>query len=192
MPHFGFPGGARRRLLRRDGEVPLPARGRGHGRERSDPGRGPSDAVHFLPGGVRARVRVCATGAIGFRGPALRRDRPPGLFRRDDSGRGEQLSNVVFMGMGEPLLNVPRSFADDRNPAVAVRLRALRQRVTVSTAGIVPEMLTLALTYPRQLRRFAQRLPGRSPFPPATGQPEISAEGGRRRDAADPPRAAGR
>lgn len=52
-----------------------------------------------------------------------------------ESGR---ISNVVFMGMGEPLLNleqvapVLRILTDDHGPGLS------RRRVTVSTAGVVP------------------------------------------------------
>jgi len=64
------------------------------------------------------------------------------------AGRGERLSNVVFMGMGEPLLNVP-----EVSRAIEILLSQFGfglsgKRVTVSTAGIVPEMLQLAQRYP--------------------------------------------
>jgi 23S rRNA (adenine2503-C2)-methyltransferase len=53
---------------------------------------------------------------------------------------GERITNVVMMGMGEPLLNL-----DNVIPALRVMLDdqaygLSRRRVTVSTSGVVPEM----------------------------------------------------
>jgi 23S rRNA (adenine2503-C2)-methyltransferase len=62
--------------------------------------------------------------------------------------RGERLSNVVFMGMGEPLLNVPEV---SRTIGILLSQFAFGisgKRVTVSTAGIVPGMLSLAAEHP--------------------------------------------
>ncbi len=92
----------------------------------------------------------CATGAMG-----LRRDLSSAeivhqvcFFARRLSERGERLTNVVFMGMGEPLRNVA-----EVSRAIDILLSQYGfglsgKRVTVSTAGIVPEMLTLASKYP--------------------------------------------
>ena len=65
---------------------------------------------------------------------------------RDDLGEwpapkeGRQLSNIVFMGMGEPLYNLD-------NVAEAIEIMAdnegmgiSRRRITVSTSGVVPEI----------------------------------------------------
>jgi 23S rRNA (adenine2503-C2)-methyltransferase len=62
--------------------------------------------------------------------------------------RGERLSNVVFMGMGEPLRNVR-----EVSRAIGILLSQhgfglSGKRVTVSTAGIVPEILAMAERYP--------------------------------------------
>jgi len=61
---------------------------------------------------------------------------------RDD----RQLSNIVFMGMGEPLYNL-------ENVATAIDIMSdgegiaiSRRRITVSTSGIVPEMARLGQT----------------------------------------------
>ena len=64
------------------------------------------------------------------------------------AGRGERLSNVVFMGMGEPLLNVAEV---SRTIGILLSQFAFGisgKRVTVSTVGIVPEMLPLASRHP--------------------------------------------
>ena len=71
------------------------------------------------------------------------------MMARDDLGEwpttqeNRQLSNVVFMGMGEPLYNTDNVaeaidiMADDTGMAVG------RRRVTVSTSGVVPEIVPL-------------------------------------------------
>jgi 23S rRNA (adenine2503-C2)-methyltransferase len=64
------------------------------------------------------------------------------------SERGERLTNVVFMGMGEPLEN-PREVSR----TIAILLSQFGfglsgKRVTVSTAGVVPAMLALAKAFP--------------------------------------------
>jgi 23S rRNA (adenine2503-C2)-methyltransferase len=93
----------------------------------------------------------CATGRMGFRrnlSPFEIAGQLRELVLRDPSLRP---TNVVFMGMGEPLLNWP---------AVNIALSILNQplgfgigarHITVSTVGIVPGMLELARR-PEQFR----------------------------------------
>src|SRR5690606_37017391 len=56
----------------------------------------------------------------------------------------EQITNIVFMGMGEPLANyrnvvpVVEILLDDQAFGLS------RRRVTISTAGLVPQILKLA------------------------------------------------
>ena len=92
----------------------------------------------------------CATGAAGFRRNMTSAEivQQACFAAKRLAGRGERLSNVVFMGMGEPLLNVP-----EVSRTIGILLSQFGfgisgKRVTVSTAGIVPEMLPLALRYP--------------------------------------------
>jgi len=71
------------------------------------------------------------------------------MMARDDLGEwpttqeNRKLSNIVFMGMGEPLYNTDNVagaidiMADDTGMAVG------RRRVTVSTSGVVPEIVPL-------------------------------------------------
>ncbi|HPG26073.1 MAG TPA: 23S rRNA (adenine(2503)-C(2))-methyltransferase RlmN, partial [Myxococcota bacterium] len=83
----------------------------------------------------------CATGALGFTrnlttGEILdqvleaRRRLPP----------GETLTNVVFMGMGEPLLNLPAVSEAIRVLVDPKALGLAPRRVTVSTAGVLPQI----------------------------------------------------
>jgi 23S rRNA (adenine2503-C2)-methyltransferase len=92
----------------------------------------------------------CATGAMGLRRSLTSAEivHQVCFFARRLAERGERLTNVVFMGMGEPLRNV-------REVSRAIDILLSQhgfglsgKRVTVSTAGIVPEMLSLAAKYP--------------------------------------------
>ncbi len=88
----------------------------------------------------------CKTGTLGFLrnlGPDEIMDQFHLLARR--KGR---ISNVVFMGMGEPLLNlgaVRKAIALLADPAgIGLSLR----KITISTCGIVPGILDLAKNGP--------------------------------------------
>ena len=83
---------------------------------------------------------ICATGAMGFT-----RNLSAGeiadqvlFFARQLAAEGRRLTNVVFMGMGEPLHNFAASWraignlSDPRGFAMSPR------RMVVSTAGVVP------------------------------------------------------
>jgi len=71
------------------------------------------------------------------------------MMARDDLGEwpttqvNRKLSNIVFMGMGEPLYNTDNvieaidTMADDTGMAIG------RRRVTVSTSGVVPDIVPL-------------------------------------------------
>jgi 23S rRNA (adenine2503-C2)-methyltransferase len=92
----------------------------------------------------------CATGEAGFQRNMTSAEivQQACFAAKRLAQRGERLSNVVFMGMGEPLLNVP-----EVSRAIGILLSQFGfgisgKRVTVSTAGIVPEMLPLALRFP--------------------------------------------
>ncbi|QVL36951.1 23S rRNA (adenine(2503)-C(2))-methyltransferase RlmN [Aminirod propionatiphilus] len=90
----------------------------------------------------------CATGQGGFVRD-LSAGEIVGQLLAMEAHLGRDIANVVFMGMGEPLLNV-----DALLKAIAIlnhtKLRAMSiRRFTVSTAGIVPA-----------IRRLAQEAPG--------------------------------
>ena len=53
---------------------------------------------------------------------------------------GRYITNIVFMGMGEPLYNPENVFAACRILADGEGLALSRRRITVSTAGVVPEI----------------------------------------------------
>jgi 23S rRNA (adenine2503-C2)-methyltransferase len=88
----------------------------------------------------------CATGQMG-----LRRNLTSGEivaqalhFARILQGQGERLSNVVLMGMGEPLLNYEASLAAIRRLNDPAGLNLGQRHITLSTAGVVPGIERLA------------------------------------------------
>ncbi|MEZ4332861.1 MAG: 23S rRNA (adenine(2503)-C(2))-methyltransferase RlmN [Myxococcota bacterium] len=94
----------------------------------------------------------CATGALGFtRNLSAGEIVDQVLHARRRIPAGETLTNVVFMGMGEPLLNLPnvseaiRILVDPKGLALAPR------RITVSTAGVLPQIAPLLAVAPIHL-----------------------------------------
>lgn len=83
----------------------------------------------------------CATGALGFtRNLSTAEIIDQVLLAMREMEPGSSLTNLVFMGMGEPLLNLPavseaiRILTDPKAFALAPR------RVTVSTSGVLPQI----------------------------------------------------
>lgn len=100
--------------------------------------------------GCRLRCAFCATGAMGFRRDMTSAEivHQVCVAARELAGRGERLTNVVFMGMGEPLDNAPQV-----GRAIEILLSQdgfgmSGKRITVSTAGLVPAMLAMAERFP--------------------------------------------
>ena len=91
-------------------------------------------------GGCAVGCPFCATGELGF-GRDLETaeivDQVRHAARRLNAA-GRRLTNVVFMGMGEPLLNLDRVLAavDALNDPRRFGLGA--RHITVSTSGVVP------------------------------------------------------
>ena len=86
----------------------------------------------------------CATGQAGFDrqltvGEIVEQVTRAGRRARDD---GRRLSNVVFMGMGEPLANYDATWAAVERMHADLGLSA--RHLTVSTVGIVPGIRRLA------------------------------------------------
>lgn len=83
----------------------------------------------------------CATGSLGLaRNLTTAEIVDQVTLAREQLEPGESLTNVVFMGMGEPLLNWP---AVRESIAILTHPKALAmapRRVTVSTSGVVPRI----------------------------------------------------
>jgi len=90
----------------------------------------------------------CATARLGF-ARNLRSDEIVDqilLGREILTGRGEKLTHIVFMGMGEPLLNLESVSQAIRIVSDSDTLALSRRRITVSTAGVVPRIEELGRT----------------------------------------------
>jgi 23S rRNA (adenine2503-C2)-methyltransferase len=88
----------------------------------------------------------CATGQMGFS-----RDLSSGEivaqalhFARHLQAERERLTNVVLMGMGEPLANYEASLAAIRRLNHPEGFRLGQRHITLSTVGLVPEIRRLA------------------------------------------------
>lgn len=96
--------------------------------------------------GCACGCSFCATGQMG-----LVRDLTVGEIiaqvlhlRRELVAEGEELSNFVLMGMGEPLLNYEHTLAAVRHLTEPRGLGFAPRRITLSTAGIAPGIRRLA------------------------------------------------
>jgi 23S rRNA (adenine2503-C2)-methyltransferase len=69
------------------------------------------------------------------------------LGARAHAGPTRRITNLVFMGMGEPLANLPAVCEAIERLTAAWGLGYSPRRITVSTAGLVPQMATLG-AYP--------------------------------------------
>jgi 23S rRNA (adenine2503-C2)-methyltransferase len=96
--------------------------------------------------------RFCLTGQDGFR-----RDLTAGEIvdqicaARKELGEGERLTNLVFMGMGEPLANLEQVLKALEIITADHGLNFSTRRITLSTVGLIPEMLRLSSLFPIKL-----------------------------------------
>jgi 23S rRNA (adenine2503-C2)-methyltransferase len=88
----------------------------------------------------------CATGEMG-----LVRDLTAGEivdqvrhWQNELAGRGDRVSHVVYMGMGEPLHNYKATLASARALIDPAGFGISPRRVTISTCGVVPKIDALA------------------------------------------------
>jgi 23S rRNA (adenine2503-C2)-methyltransferase len=93
----------------------------------------------------------CATGELG-----LERDLDVAeildqvrLWRRRLAAEGRRVTNVVFMGMGEPLLNVEAVVAAAEALSDARRFGLGARHITISTSGVVPGIERLIALQPQ-------------------------------------------
>ncbi|MBN1249785.1 MAG: 23S rRNA (adenine(2503)-C(2))-methyltransferase RlmN [Anaerolineae bacterium] len=90
--------------------------------------------------GCAVGCQFCATGQMGFR-----RNLSVGEiiaqvlhFERELQAQGQRLTNVVFMGMGEPFLNYDNTMGAIARLIDPNGIQMGQRRITVSTVGIVP------------------------------------------------------
>ncbi len=61
----------------------------------------------------------------------------------------KKIRNIVYMGMGEPFLNIPNVFESIRIASGQKKIDLSSRRITISSCGIVPGILQLADAYPQ-------------------------------------------
>ncbi len=90
--------------------------------------------------------QFCATGQMGFvRNLTSGEIVSQALhLQRELVARGEQLTNIVLMGMGEPLLNYDATLAAIRRFIDPQGFQFGQRRITLSTSGIAPAIRRLA------------------------------------------------
>jgi 23S rRNA (adenine2503-C2)-methyltransferase len=102
--------------------------------------------------GCALKCRFCLTGRYG-----LVRDLKPSEIVNQISAVAESLGpekgslNLVFMGMGEPLANYANTLKALRITTNPHGLKYSHRRVTLSTAGLIPELEQLGRDHPTNL-----------------------------------------
>jgi 23S rRNA (adenine2503-C2)-methyltransferase len=121
------------------------------------PARGGRRARHTLcissQAGCAVGCPFCATGELGFTrdlevAEILDQVRNA-VARMTARDTGERLTNIVFMGMGEPLLNLDRVLAAVEALNDPARLGLGARHITVSTSGVVPGIRRLTALGPQ-------------------------------------------
>ena len=101
--------------------------------------------------GCRMKCSFCRTGEMGFRRNLTCGEIIDQLIRMRTSLKsgGEDITNIVFMGMGEPLDNLDAVVKAIRIINMETALSIGQRKVTVSTCGLVPQMAQLAVEFKR-------------------------------------------
>lgn len=101
--------------------------------------------------GCAAACRFCATGSMKLARSLSTVEILAQVLQAHRVLRpeGRRVRNLVFMGMGEPLHNARAVYSALDVLTCPQRFASSPRRVTVSTVGIVPEMLELARTRPK-------------------------------------------
>jgi 23S rRNA (adenine2503-C2)-methyltransferase len=94
--------------------------------------------------GCKFGCTFCATGAMGFTRDLTAGEIVEQIIALRRTAEPERLSNLVFMGMGEPLDNYENVLNAIRIANAKWGLGIGARRITVSTAGHVPGILRLA------------------------------------------------
>jgi 23S rRNA (adenine2503-C2)-methyltransferase len=105
--------------------------------------------------GCRMGCTFCQTGKLGFKRNLSRGEILAQLIlanqRLLELGETRKVSNIVFMGMGEPLDNFEEVVASCKTMICPKAFGLSRHRVTVSTSGLVPEIRRLGQEVPVRL-----------------------------------------
>ncbi len=102
--------------------------------------------------GCPLECSFCATGALGFTRNLSTAEIVDQVCRmREVLGPARRVTNLVFMGMGEPLLNLPAVVRAIRILLHPKGFGFVGRRITVSTAGVVPKLSALLDAVPVNL-----------------------------------------
>jgi 23S rRNA (adenine2503-C2)-methyltransferase len=102
--------------------------------------------------GCPMECSFCATGFLGFTRNLSTAEIVDQVCRmREHLEEGQQITNIVFMGMGEPLLNLPAVIEAARLLVHPKAFGLAPRRVTVSTVGVVPRIAALLEAVPVNL-----------------------------------------
>ena len=96
--------------------------------------------------GCALDCRFCATGKQGFNGNLTTAEIIGQVWLANEAlkAEGRSVSNVVLMGMGEPLLNFDAVVRAVNLMVDDLAFGISKRRVTISTAGVVPAIYDLA------------------------------------------------
>lgn len=94
--------------------------------------------------GCAMACTFCATGRMGFARNLTVGEIIDQVYGFGREGTEQRPTHVVFMGMGEPLANYAATVGAVRRLADRAGLNLSQRRITVSTSGLVPQMLRLA------------------------------------------------
>jgi len=93
--------------------------------------------------GCAQRCAFCATGMIGFIRNLTAAEIVDQLMAiESDLSAGKKATNVVFMGMGEPLANYKQTMKALRLMVAPEGLMVAARKITVSTLGLIPRIKT--------------------------------------------------
>jgi 23S rRNA (adenine2503-C2)-methyltransferase len=108
------------------------------------PGEGRLTACLSSQAGCKLKCAFCATGRMGFSRNLTSFEIVDQLCLLQNLSPEQRITNVVFMGMGEPLQNYEQVLKAARliNSHLGFNLGA--RHITISTAGLVPGILKLA------------------------------------------------
>ncbi len=88
--------------------------------------------------GCAMACSFCATGQAGFERHLTVAEILEQVHRARHAAAPQRLSNIVFMGMGEPLANLERLFTAIERITTDIGIGS--RKITVSTVGLVPAM----------------------------------------------------
>jgi 23S rRNA (adenine2503-C2)-methyltransferase len=98
--------------------------------------------------GCKMGCTFCQTGKMGFSRNLLASEILGQIFLANQS---QKVTNVVFMGMGEPLDNYNEVIQTCRRMIDPEGLALQKSKVTVSTSGLIPEIISLGRDLPVRL-----------------------------------------